>query len=61
MAAGERWMAAEFHRLQARLRKREGEPLHAVRARTEKAIAIAREQGATLFLERANADMTRWM
>ena len=59
-AAGERWMAAEFLRLHARLSRRAGRPLEAVRAGTREAIAVASSQGASLFLERSRADLECW-
>lgn len=57
VAAGERWMAAEFLRLHARLSRRAGEPFEKVLAATREAVAVASSQGATLFLERSRADL----
>jgi class 3 adenylate cyclase len=57
IAAGERWVEAEFHRLRGRLKRRLGEPEAEVRADIETALAIATRQGAGLLCDRARADL----
>ena len=56
-AQGERWMAAEFHRIQGRLLLARGEPAEAVRAEYQAALKTAQAQGAMLFVRRVEADM----
>ncbi|MEZ5660917.1 MAG: AAA family ATPase [Burkholderiaceae bacterium] len=53
---GERWWAAEFHRLRAWCLDRTGADDREVRIAYQFARALAREQGATTFLMRAWAD-----
>jgi hypothetical protein len=55
-ADGERYWEAELHRLQARLLAAEGAPGDQVAAELDRALAIARSQGAKTFEARAEAD-----
>jgi class 3 adenylate cyclase len=57
---GERWVAAEFHRLRAKLEIARGGPSANVTADLEQAAAVADHQGATLFRERARRDLDQW-
>jgi class 3 adenylate cyclase len=58
IAAGERWVEAEYYRLRGRLKRSCGEPAAAARADLETALAIATRQGAGLLGERARADLS---
>jgi hypothetical protein len=58
IAAGERWVEAEYYRLRGRLKRSVGEPADAARADLEIALAIATRQGAGLLGERAKADLS---
>lgn len=58
---GERWMEAEFHRIEALiLMRREGLTARADAA-MKRALDVASRQGATLFLNRARADFSAAM
>jgi ATP/maltotriose-dependent transcriptional regulator MalT len=59
--AGELWLAAEFHRLRARLNWARGGESSAVKADFDQALAIARRQEAGLFERRARTDLERWL
>jgi hypothetical protein len=59
--AGELWLAAEFHRLRARLNWARGSDASAVKADLDQALAIARRQEAGLFERRARTDLERWL
>ena len=59
--AGERWLAAEFHRLRARLNAARGGKPSAVKADFDQALAVARKQEAGLFEFRARTDLERWL
>jgi uncharacterized small protein (DUF1192 family) len=59
--AGELWLAAEFHRLRARLNWLQGSQSDAIKADFDKALAIARKQEAGLFEHRARTDLDRWL
>jgi class 3 adenylate cyclase len=59
VAAGERWLEAEYYRLRGKLARSRGEPAAAVRADIETALAIATRQGSGLLAERARADLGR--
>ena len=55
-AHGSTWLEAEYLRLRGRLRLAEGDPVAAL-LDFETALALALEQGATLFIERARQDI----
>jgi class 3 adenylate cyclase len=57
---GERWVAAEFHRLRAKLAIARGGRSATIAADLEEAAALARQQGAALLRERAEQDLARW-
>jgi hypothetical protein len=57
IAAGERWVEAEFLRLRGRLKRTRGQPTAAVRQDLEAALAVATRQGAGLLAERARTDL----
>jgi class 3 adenylate cyclase len=57
---GERWVAAEFHRLRAKLAIARGGRSATIAADLEEAAALARQQGAALLHERAEQDLARW-
>jgi ATP/maltotriose-dependent transcriptional regulator MalT len=59
--AGELWLAAEFHRLRARLNWARGDESRAVKADLDQALAIARKQEAGLLERRARTDLDRWL
>jgi hypothetical protein len=59
--SGELWLAAEFHRLRARLNWARGGESSAVKADFDQALAIARRQEAGLFERRARTDLERWL
>jgi tetratricopeptide (TPR) repeat protein len=59
--AGELWLAAEFHRLRARLNWARGGESSAVKADFDQALTIARRQEAGLFERRARTDLERWL
>jgi energy-coupling factor transporter ATP-binding protein EcfA2 len=54
---GERWVAAEFHRLRAKLAMARGDAPEAVVQDLEEAVAIATRQGAALFQQRARREL----
>jgi hypothetical protein len=53
---GERWVAAEFHRLRAKLTAARGGRPESIAADFDEAMAIAARQGAALFHDRARHD-----
>ncbi|MBV8193839.1 MAG: AAA family ATPase [Alphaproteobacteria bacterium] len=57
---GERWVAAEFHRLRAKLGAARGSRTASIDGDFEEAMAIAERQGAALLVERARDDLARW-
>jgi hypothetical protein len=59
--AGEHWLAAEFHRLRARVNWARGAEPRAVKADLDQALAIAGRQKAGLFENRARTDLERWL
>ncbi|HEX3523202.1 MAG TPA: adenylate/guanylate cyclase domain-containing protein [Stellaceae bacterium] len=59
--SGERWLAAEFHRLRARLNWARDGQSDAIKADFDQALAIARRQEAGLFERRARTDLERWL
>ncbi len=59
IAAGLTWMQAEYLRLRALLYHARGDAQALVQADLHAAIALAREQGAVLFKNRAQHDLTR--
>jgi class 3 adenylate cyclase/tetratricopeptide (TPR) repeat protein len=59
--AGELWLAAEFHRLRARLNWARGGESRAVKADLDQALAVARKQEAGLLERRARTDLDRWL
>jgi hypothetical protein len=61
IGSGELWLAAEFHRLRARLNWARGGQSDAVKTDFDKALAIARKQEAGLFEHRARTDLDRWL
>jgi class 3 adenylate cyclase len=61
IASGERWLAAEFHRLRARLAWARGGPPESIKADFEASLAIAAKQGAALLQARTRVDLDRWM
>jgi class 3 adenylate cyclase/tetratricopeptide (TPR) repeat protein len=61
IGSGELWLAAEFHRLRARLNWARGGQSDAVKTDFDKALAIAGEQEAGLFERRTRTDLDRWL
>jgi hypothetical protein len=61
IGSGELWLAAEFHRLRARLNWTRGGESDAVKTDFDKALAIARKQEAGLFERRTRTDLDRWL
>jgi len=57
---GERWVAAEFHRLRAKLAAARGGRPGTISADFDEAMAIASKQGAGLLRERAQRDLEKW-
>ena len=57
---GERWVAAEFHRLRAKLAAARGGRPGTINADLDEAMAIATKQGAGLLRERAERDLEKW-
>jgi hypothetical protein len=57
---GERWVAAEFHRLRAKLAAARGGRPGTINADFDEAMAIATKQGAGLLRERAERDLEKW-
>ena len=57
IAAGERWLEAEYFRLRARVKRACGEPASEVTSDLEAALAVAGRQSAGLLSERASADL----
>ena len=56
---GELWMVAEFHRIEALVAIGRGEAPDIAHQKMQMALEVAREQGADLFLQRAQADMPK--
>ena len=57
---GERWVAAEIHRLRAKLAMARGGRPASVVADLEEAVAISAQQGAALLQERAQRELDLW-